>query len=111
MIILQNSGEKPEILLVKKIDTTPSRNFGFKWFLPSLNKYRGVLTEVLLASFFMQLFGLVNPLLIQQVIDKAIINSSSDALGILGLLLVVFAILRDYFYALEHFFLMILQIA
>ena len=96
-------GEAGEVLLVKKIDTTPSRNFGFKWFLPSLNKYRGVLTEVLLASFFMQLFGLVNPLLIQQVIDKAIINSSSDALGILGLLLVVFAIFEGLLLCLRTF--------
>ena len=51
----------------------------------------------------MQLFGLVNPLLIQQVIDKAIINSSSDALGILGLLLVVFAIFEGLLLCLRTF--------
>ena len=44
--------------------------------LPALKQHRGVLVEVLIASFFVQLFGLMNPLLIQQVIDKAIIKSS-----------------------------------
>lgn len=101
--IREQWGESGEILLLKKLDTTPSRSFGFKWFLPSLTKYRGVLTEVLLASFFMQLFGLVNPLLIQQVIDKAIINSSPDALSILGLLLVVFAIFEGLLLCLRTF--------
>lgn len=101
--ICEQWGDSGEILLLKKLDTTPTRRFGFKWFLPSITKYRGVLTEVLLASFFMQLFGLVNPLLIQQVIDKAIINSSPDALGILGLLLVVFAIFEGLLLCLRTF--------
>jgi ATP-binding cassette subfamily B protein len=61
------------------------------------------LIEVLLASFFVQLFGLVNPLLIQQVIDKAIINSSPDAMGILGLLLVVFAVFEALLLCLRTF--------
>ena len=62
---------------------------------------------MLLASFFVQLFGLVNPLLIQQVIDKAIINASPEAMGLFGLLLVVFAVFEAYFFALEHFSLLI----
>ena len=101
--ILEQWGDSGEILLLKKLDTTPTRRFGFQWFLPALTKYRVVLTEVLLASFFMQLFGLVNPLLIQQVIDKAIINSSPDALGVLGLLLVVFAIFEGLLLCLRTF--------
>jgi ATP-binding cassette subfamily B protein len=96
-------GPSGELLLLRKLDTTPTRRFGFKWFIPALAKYRGVLTEVLLASFFMQLFGLINPLLIQQVIDKAIINSNPDALGILGLLLVVFAIFEGLLLCLRTF--------
>ena len=96
-------GAAGELLLLRKLDTTPTRRFGFKWFIPALTKYRAVLTEVLLASFFMQLFGLINPLLIQQVIDKAIINSSPDALGILGLLLVVFAIFEGLLLCLRTF--------
>jgi ATP-binding cassette subfamily B protein len=62
-----------------------------------------VLLEVLLASFFVQLFGLVNPLLIQQVIDKVIINNSPSALGVLGTLLVVFAIFEGLLLCLRTF--------
>ena len=71
--------------------------------LPALKQHRGVLVEVLIASFFVQLFGLMNPLLIQQVIDKAIIKSSPDALGVLGLLLVVFAIFEGLLLSLRTF--------
>lgn len=96
-------GESGEILTLKATDKTPKRKFGFSWFLPALQQHRSVLIEVLLASFFVQLFGLINPLLIQQVIDKAIINSSPDAMGVLGLLLVVFAIFEGLLLCLRTF--------
>jgi ATP-binding cassette subfamily B protein len=89
---IEQWGEEGEVLTLKVNALTPKRKFGVKWFLPALKQHRAVLIEVLIASFFVQLLGLVNPLLIQQVIDKAIINSSPDALGVLGLLLVVFAL-------------------
>jgi len=38
------------------------RKFDFKWFIPSIIKYRKLLGEVLLASFFIQLFALITPL-------------------------------------------------
>jgi len=96
-------GSEGEVLTLKADSLTPKRKFGFGWFLPSLRQHRSVLIEVLLASFFVQLFGLVNPLLIQQVIDKAIINSSPDALGVLGLLLVVFALFEGLLLCLRTF--------
>jgi len=85
-------GEEGEVITLKVNTLTPKRKFGVKWFLPALRQHRAVLVEVLIASFFVQLLGLVNPLLIQQVIDKAIINSSPGALGVLGVLLVTFAL-------------------
>jgi ATP-binding cassette subfamily B protein len=96
-------GEAGEVLTLRAVDHTPRRHFGFRWFLPALRQHRTVLVEVLLASFFVQLFGLVNPLLIQQVIDKVIINSSPNALGVLGLLLVVFAIFESLLLCLRTF--------
>ena len=96
-------GEEGEVLTVKVNELTPQRKFGFSWFLPSIVKHRVVLIEVLLASFFVQLFGLVNPLLIQQVIDKVIIQSNRDSLGVLGLLLVVFAVFEGLLLCLRTF--------
>jgi HlyB family type I secretion system ABC transporter/HlyD family type I secretion membrane fusion protein len=96
-------GEAGDVLTLRVNDMTPRRRFGFRWFLPALRQHRTVLMEVLLASFFVQLFGLVNPLLIQQVIDKVIINHSPSALGVLGVLLVVFALFEGLLLCLRTF--------
>jgi ATP-binding cassette subfamily B protein len=96
-------GDAGEVLSLRVDALTPQRRFGFRWFLPALRQHRTVLIEVLVASFFVQLFGLVNPLLIQQVIDKVIINNSPDALGVLGVLLVVFALFEGLLLCLRTF--------
>ena len=100
---IEQWGEAGEVLTLGVNQFTPQRKFGFQWFLPALKQHRTVLLEVLLASFFVQLFGLVNPLLIQQVIDKVIINNSPSALSVLGLLLVVFAVFEGLLLCLRTF--------
>jgi ATP-binding cassette, subfamily B, bacterial HlyB/CyaB len=89
---IENWGEEGQVLLLKPTKDTPQQRFGLNWFLPSLIRYRRVLIEVLIASFFVQLFGLVNPLMIQVIIDKVIVQNSIDTLNILGILLVGVAI-------------------
>ena len=85
--------EEVEVLVIDRGHTSPTKKFGISWFLPALKKYRGVLAQVLLASFVVQLFGLANPLLIQVIIDKVISQRSLDTLQVLGLALVVVTIL------------------
>lgn len=80
------------ILLLQATSETPQQKFGLSWFLPSLNKYKGVLIEVFIASFFYQLFGLANPLVTQVIIDKVINQNSPDTLQVLGVFLLVIAI-------------------
>jgi ATP-binding cassette subfamily B protein len=46
---------------------------------------------VLVASFFVQLFGLANPLMIQVIIDRVIVRNSPDTLQVLGFLLIMVA--------------------
>lgn len=89
---MENWGEEGQVLLLKPTKDTPQQRFGLSWFLPSLIRYRRVLIEVLIASFFVQLFGLVNPLMIQVIIDKVIVQNSIDTLHVLGVLLVGVAI-------------------
>jgi hypothetical protein len=43
-----------------------ARRFDITWFLQAMHKYRRLLGEVLLASFSLQLFGLVTPLFFQR---------------------------------------------
>ena len=51
-----------ELLLFERSTTTPGQKFGPGWFWPALKRYRGMLLQVLLASFVVQLFSLANPL-------------------------------------------------
>ncbi len=82
---------KGEVLLLQPTKETPQQRFGLSWFLPALKKYRRVLIEVFVASFFVQLFGLANPLMIQVIIDKVIVQNSQDTLQVLGIFLLIIA--------------------
>lgn len=85
-------GESNEALLLETTAETPRKRFGLSWFIPSLKRYRVVLIEVFIASFFVQLFGLANPLMVQVIIDRVIVQNSIDTLQVLGIFLVVVAI-------------------
>jgi HlyB family type I secretion system ABC transporter len=80
------------ILLIQATRYTPAKKFGISWFWPSIVKYKIVLIEVLLASFFIQLFGLANPLITQVIIDKVLMQNSPNALNVFGVLLIGIAI-------------------
>ena len=82
------------------------RRFDVSWFLGAIHKYRHLLSEVLLASFFLQLFALVSPLFFQVVIDKVLVHRSLSTLDVLvvGLLAIsmfetALGILRTYLFA------------
>ena len=83
-----------DLLLLDRTSTTPEETFGPAWFWPALNRYRGVLIQVLAASFVVQLFTLANPLLIQVIIDKVINQRSLDTLQVLGFALVAVTLLE-----------------
>jgi ATP-binding cassette subfamily B protein len=76
-----------KILLLSSTKETPKERFGLSWFIPYLSRYRVVLIEVFVASFFVQLAALANPLVIQVIIDKVIIQNSINTLNVLGVLL------------------------
>src|SRR5712664_2853272 len=80
--------------------------FDITWFLGAIHKYRHLLSEVLVASFFLQLFALVSPLFFQVVIDKVLVHRSLSTLDVLviGLLAIsvfetILGILRTYLFA------------
>jgi subfamily B ATP-binding cassette protein HlyB/CyaB len=82
------------------------RKFDFTWFIPAIIKYRKLLGEVLLASFFLQLFALITPLFFQVVIDKVLVHRGLTTLDVLaiGLLVVslfevVLGALRTYLFS------------
>ena len=89
--LTSNNADEVEVVLLKRLDDTPQRTFGFSWFAPVLNRFKWPLVQDLLASLFIQLFQLANPLLLQQIIDKVINQSNLSALQVLGAALVAAA--------------------
>jgi subfamily B ATP-binding cassette protein HlyB/CyaB len=80
--------------------------FDFTWFIPAIVKYRKFLGEVLVASFFLQLFALLTPLFTQVVIDKVLVHKGFTTLYVLAVGMIALAIfdailggLRTYLFA------------
>jgi ATP-binding cassette, subfamily B, bacterial HlyB/CyaB len=87
-------GEVGEILLLQRSNVTSHQKFGIKWFIPAIKKHKRVLIEVLIASLFVQIFGLANPLLTQLIIDQVIGHNSVTTLNTFGSLLLILAIVE-----------------
>ena len=84
-----------EVVIFTKTSRTPTRKFGLSWFKPAIKKHRKALTEVLIASIFVQVFQLMNPLIIQQIIDKVIGQNGINTLPVLAVLLFTFSIFEN----------------
>jgi subfamily B ATP-binding cassette protein HlyB/CyaB len=83
-----------------------SRRFDVTWFLGAIHKYRRHLSEVIVASFFLQLFALVSPLFFQVVVDKVLVHRTLSTLDVLVIGLVtisifetILGILRTYLFS------------
>lgn len=74
------------ILLTRRQGLVESlqQTFDIKWFIPSLVKYRKLFSEVLIASFFLQLFALITPLFFQVVMDKVLVHRGFTTLDVLA---------------------------
>jgi ATP-binding cassette, subfamily B, bacterial HlyB/CyaB len=83
-----------------------ARRFDVTWFLQAMHKYRHLLGEVLVASFFLQLFALVTPLFFQVITDKVLTHRGYTTLDVLVIGLIAVSIfesvlggLRTYVFA------------
>ncbi|MBN2751298.1 MAG: type I secretion system permease/ATPase [Rhodospirillaceae bacterium] len=81
-------------------------HFDLTWFIPAVVKYRKLFGEVLLASFFLQLFALVSPLFFQVITDKVLVHRALTSLDVLifalitiSLFEVVLGFLRTYIFS------------
>jgi ATP-binding cassette, subfamily B, bacterial HlyB/CyaB len=95
------------ILMARRAGLTDlSRRFDITWFMGAIGKYRRMLTEVMTASLFLQLFALISPLFFQVIIDKVLVHRSLSTLDVLVFGLVAMGIfeatlggLRTYLFA------------
>ena len=95
------------VLMTKRASLSDlARRFDVTWFLGAMHKYRALLSEVLVVSFFLQIFALVSPLFFQVVIDKVLVHRSMSTLDVLAIGLVAIAlfetilgVLRTYLFS------------
>jgi subfamily B ATP-binding cassette protein HlyB/CyaB len=95
------------ILLSKRSALSDTaRRFDLSWFWGAVHKYRGVLIEVLVVSFVIQMFGLATPMIFQTVIDKVLVHRGLSTLEVMvsGLALIaifeaVLSGLRTYLFS------------
>ncbi len=80
-----------------------SRRFDITWFLQAMHKYRRILSEVLVASFFLQLFALVSPLFFQVVIDKVLVHRGVSTLDVIIIGLLVVSVFESLLTALRTY--------
>lgn len=71
---LQEIWDGEIILLIPRNQKLRDVKFGFKWFIPSILKYKRPLLEVLLAALIMQILSICSPLVTQSVIDKVLVH-------------------------------------
>lgn len=81
------------LLFTKRAAVRPQDlTFDFTWFIPAIVKYRKYFGEVLIASFFLQLFALLTPLFTQVVIDKVLVHKGFTTLHVLAIGMIALAI-------------------
>ncbi|MDP2760692.1 MAG: peptidase domain-containing ABC transporter [Sideroxyarcus sp.] len=106
---------RTDILLVARKEQAPGEEeagkdekaaepFGFRWFIPELMKHKRIWRDVLIASFAIQMVGLVTPLFTQVIIDKVVVHQTQSTLIAIAAGLVMFMLfssamtwLRQYF--------------
>lgn len=104
-VLIQQPGQTPSVLpfaelwnlwqghsiwVTRRFDLRhTARTFGISWFMPVIVKYRRVLGEVVLASFFLQLFALVTPVCFQVVMDTVLVHRALSTLDIIAVALLV----------------------
>lgn len=71
------------IIISKKGKENRKIKFGFKWFLPTIYKFKGQLISVLVAALIIQLLGLLSPMMTQIVVDKVLVHFSKSTLYVL----------------------------
>lgn len=65
--------------------TDPHRRFDISWFVAAVQKYRSPMIEVVVASFFLQVFALLAPLFFQVIIDKVFVHRGLSTLEVLAI--------------------------
>ena len=71
------------ILINRKGIVDKEAVFSFKWFIPTILKFKKEFIQVLLAVFTVQILGILTPVMTQVVVDKVLVHRSMSTLNVL----------------------------
>ena len=71
------------ILITKKGIADREAIFSFKWFIPTILKFKKEFIQVLIAVFTVQILGILTPVMTQVVVDKVLVHRSMSTLNVL----------------------------
>lgn len=71
------------ILITRKGFLDREANFSFKWFIPTIQKFKKEFIQVLLAVLVIQILGILTPVMTQVVVDKVLVHRSLSTLYVL----------------------------
>ena len=96
----------PKMIVLKHKLLNDRIKFGFGLFYARMLSYKKIVGEILIASFVIQLFGLVTPLFTQVVLDKVLVHHSLSTLNVIAVAfgaVIIFEMLlglsRNYIFA------------
>lgn len=89
---LYNQVSTQKAIVLKHKMLSQQVKFGFGWFYAQMLNYKKIIGEILLASFILQLFGLVAPLFTQVILDKVLVHRSMTTLDVLAIAFVAVAL-------------------
>ena len=73
------------ILITKKGIMDREAVFSFKWFIPTILKFKKEFIQVLIAVFTVQILGILTPVMTQVVVDKVLVHRSMSTLNVLAI--------------------------
>lgn len=82
---LQNIWDGTALLITKRGIIDQEAAFSFKWFFPTILKFKKEFIEVLIAVFTIQILGILTPVMTQVVVDKVLVHNSMSTLQVLSI--------------------------
>ncbi len=64
----------------RKIKNEAAGSFGFRWFIPTILKFKKQFIQVFIAVFVIQIVGILTPVMTQVVVDKVLTHNSLSTL-------------------------------
>lgn len=77
------------ILIQQKGGLDKEAIFGFKWFIPTIVKFKKEFIQVLVAVFTIQILGILTPIMTQVVVDKVLVHRNLSTLYVLTIGIVI----------------------